>query len=73
MQVPWIRELASELNQLGGGVKFADGGIVPTQTNTEQQLTSIQDLLSSQQIVLPIPDLNTEATKVRVIQDMATI
>ena len=28
MSVPWVRDLASQLNQVGGGVKFAQGGPV---------------------------------------------
>ena len=73
MSIPWVKQLASELNQIGGGVKFADGGVVPSQTASEAQLSSIQQQLSRQQIVLPIEDLYTVQSKVYAIQDRANL
>jgi hypothetical protein len=73
MSIPWVRDLASQLNEIGGGVKFEDGGIVPTLTAQESQLQSINASLQEQRIVLPIPDLTTEATKVQVVEDRTTL
>ena len=73
MSIPWVKQLASELNQIGGGVNFADGGVVPSQTASEAQLSSIQQQLSRQQIVLPIEDLYTVQSKVYAIQDRANL
>jgi hypothetical protein len=73
MSIPWVRSLASELNEIGGGVKFADGGVVPSPTATESSINTLQALMAEQRIVLPIPDLTTEATKVQVIQDRSTL
>ena len=63
MAIPGVKEVASYLNEIGGGVKFANGGITP-QTST------------SQNIVLPVlvtEDLNEVQNRVQVIEDLATI
>jgi hypothetical protein len=73
MDIPGVKEIASYLNELGGGLKFADGGIVPTQTATEQQLAQIQQSLLQERIVLPIPDFRTELTKVISIEEKANL
>lgn len=73
MAIPWVKDLASELNQIGGGVKFADGGIVASQTAQEAQLAQISSSLSEQRIVLPIEDLRTVNTRVTTIEDRATL
>lgn len=52
---------------------FADGGPVVGTTLQEQQLSQIAQGLEQQQIVLPIPDLLSETTKVTTIQDRATL
>ena len=73
MDIPGVKEIASYLNELGGGLKFADGGIVPTQTATEQQLAQIQQSILQERIVLPIPDFRTELTKVISIEEKANL
>lgn len=73
MSIPWVRDLASELNQIGGGVKFADGGIVAGQTAQEQQISQLSQSLQQQRIVLPIEDLYTLDTKVTAVEDRATL
>jgi hypothetical protein len=68
---PIIKMLDSiRLDKLRG---YADGGFVSGQTIQEQQLANLNQSLSEQQIVLPIPDLVTEATKVQTVQDRATL
>jgi hypothetical protein len=73
MAIPWVRDLASELNQLGGGVKFADGGIVPGQTAQEAQISQLAQSLQDQRIVLPIEDLYTVNARVQTVEDRATL
>ena len=73
MSIPWVRQLASDLNEIGGGVKFADGGVVPTPTAQEAQIAALSQSLQEQRIVLPIPDLQTEVTKVTVVEERATL
>lgn len=68
---PVIKALEDiRLNGLKG---YADGGFVQSQTAQEQQLSSIAQTLSEQQIVLPIPDLRAEMAKVTTIEDRATL
>ena len=73
MSIPWVHNLASDLNQIGGGVRFADGGIVPGQTAQEAEISQLSQSLQQQQIVLPIEDLNAVQNKVTVIEDRASI
>ena len=73
MAIPWVRSLASELNQIGGGVSFGDGGITPGPTAQEAQINDLTASLQQQRIVLPIEDLFTLETKVTAIEDRATL
>ena len=58
MAIPWVKQQASYLNELGGGVPFfARGGMV---TNQEQDpFTNLQRSLESQRTVLVLDDLDT--------------
>ena len=73
MSIPWVSDLASQLNQIGGGVKFADGGIVAGQTAQEAQISQLSASLQEQRIVLPIEDLYSLDTKVQTIEDRSTL
>jgi hypothetical protein len=58
MAIPWVKQQASYLNELGGGVPFfARGGMV---TNQEQDpFTNLQRSIESQRTVLVLDDLDT--------------
>ena len=58
MSIPWVKQQASYLNELGGGVPFfARGGIV---TNQEQDpFTNLQKSIEGQRTVLVLDDLDT--------------
>jgi hypothetical protein len=58
MAIPWVKQQASYLNELGGGVPFfARGGMV---TNQEQDpFTNLQRSMESQRTVLVLDDLDT--------------
>ena len=58
MAIPWVKQQASYLNELGGGVPFfARGGMV---TNQEQDpFTNLQKSIEGQRTVLVLDDLDT--------------
>ena len=58
MSIPWVKQQASYLNELGGGVPFfARGGMV---TNQEQDpFTNLQKSIEGQRTVLVLDDLDT--------------
>ena len=58
MAIPWVKQQASYLNELGGGVPFfARGGMVTNQS--EDPFTNLQRSLESQRTVLVLDDLDT--------------
>jgi len=58
MAIPWVKQQASYLNELGGGVPFfARGGMVTNQT--EDPFTNLQRSIESQRTVLVLDDLDT--------------
>ena len=63
MSIPWVKNMASDLNQMGGGVKFANGGITPNMSNGGQVFVP----------VLVTDDLNAVQNRTRIIESIATI
>jgi hypothetical protein len=58
MAIPWVKQQASYLNELGGGVPFfARGGMVTNQS--EDPFTNLQRSLEGQRTVLVLDDLDT--------------
>ena len=58
MSIPWVKQQASYLNELGGGVPFfARGGMVSTQE--QDPFTNLQKSIESQRTVLVLDDLDT--------------
>jgi len=58
MAIPWVKQQASYLNELGGGVPFfARGGMVTNQS--EDPFTNLQRSIESQRTVLVLDDLDT--------------
>ena len=58
MSIPWVKQQASYLNELGGGVPFfARGGMVTNQS--EDPFTNLQRSIESQRTVLVLDDLDT--------------
>ena len=57
MAIPWVKQQASYLNELGGGVPFfARGGMVSTQE--QDPFTNLQKSIESQRTVLVLDDLD---------------
>ena len=58
MAIPWVKQQASYLNELGGGVPFfARGGMVSTQE--QDPFTNLQKSIETQRTVLVLDDLDT--------------
>ena len=58
MAIPWVREQASYLNQIGGGVPFyARGGMVAD--TTTDPFIDLQKSIEAQRTVLVLDDLDT--------------
>ena len=87
MAIPGVARAASFLNQLGGGVAFANGGVVPTfgggnilptpQTQgSNAMLDALQGILvatQTRQVVLPIPTLNDVQNQVAIARSNSTL
>jgi hypothetical protein len=87
MAIPGVARAASFLNELGGGVAFANGGVVPTfgggnilptpQTQgSNAMLDALQGILvatQTRQVVLPIPTLNDVQNQVSIARSNSTI
>ena len=57
MAIPWVKQQASYLNELGGGVPFfARGGMVSTQE--QDPFTNLQKSIETQRTVLVLDDLD---------------
>jgi hypothetical protein len=73
MGIPWVKSLASQLNQIGGGVRFAQGGIATGPTALEAQTARLETLLKQRQIVAITEDIQTGLNTVQVQSDISSI
>jgi hypothetical protein len=73
MSLPWVRDLASQLNQVGGGVKFASGGVTPSQTAIEAQTARLEQVLKQRETVVVTEDIQQGLNTVNVEQNISSI
>jgi len=72
MAIPWVKQQASYLNEIGGGVPFfARGGMVSNQG--EDPFTNLQKSLESQRTVLVLDDLDTAQSNSAVTVTSSTL
>jgi hypothetical protein len=72
MAVPWIRQQASYLNEIGGGVPFfARGGLVPS--SGTDPFISLERSFQNQRTVLVLDDLDTAQTNAAVTVTASTL
>ena len=72
MAIPWVKQQASYLNELGGGVPFfARGGMVTNQS--EDPFTNLQRSLEGQRTVLVLDDLDTAQSNNAVTVSSSTL
>jgi hypothetical protein len=72
MAIPWVKQQASYLNELGGGVPFfARGGMVSTQE--QDPFTNLQKSIESQRTVLVLDDLDTAQSNNAVTVSSSTL
>jgi len=72
MAIPWVKQQASYLNELGGGVPFfARGGMVSTQE--QDPFTNLQKSIESQRTVLVLDDLDTAQSNSAVTVTSSTL
>ena len=72
MAVPWIRQQASYLNEIGGGVPFfARGGLVPS--SGTDPFVSLERSFQNQRTVLVLDDLDTAQTNAAVTVTASTL
>ena len=72
MAIPWVKQQASYLNELGGGVPFfARGGMVSTQE--QDPFTNLQKSIESQRTVLVLDDLDVAQSNNAVTVSSSTL
>ena len=72
MAIPWVKQQASYLNELGGGVPFfARGGMVSTQE--QDPFTNLQKSIETQRTVLVLDDLDTAQSNSAVTVTSSTL
>ena len=72
MAIPWVKQQASYLNEIGGGVPFfARGGMVTNQS--EDPFTNLQRSLEGQRTVLVLDDLDTAQSNNAVTVSSSTL
>jgi hypothetical protein len=72
MAIPWVKQQASYLNEIGGGVPFfARGGMVTNQS--EDPFTNLQKSLEGQRTVLVLDDLDTAQSNNAVTVSSSTL
>jgi len=72
MAIPWVKQQASYLNELGGGVPFfARGGMVTSQE--QDPFTNLQKSIESQRTVLVLDDLDTAQSNNAVTVSSSTL
>ena len=72
MAIPWVKQQASYLNELGGGVPFfARGGMVSTQE--QDPFTNLQKSIETQRTVLVLDDLDTAQSNNAVTVSSSTL
>jgi len=72
MAIPGVRQAASYLNELGGGLSFQSGGVVPQINNSSQIIDAINNAANQARIVLVTEDLDAVQNRVSVTEDRST-
>ena len=74
MSNPYLRELASQINQAGGGVKFADGGLVGISEAQNILNNTLSAVSNAPQVpVLVTEDLDAVQNRVAVTEAFSTL
>jgi formylmethanofuran:tetrahydromethanopterin formyltransferase len=86
MAIPGAAQAVSAINQMGGGVAFANGGVVPQGSRTilppiqpaanNQLLMAMQEVVEAtrtRQVVLTLPSFNDAQNQVNVARSNTTI